>query len=168
MRGFIDGLCAALIFVLIGMHNCAAHEDSGQPAHTNSGQMSVNQARARYANKTHMTFSSDHGTQVEYMQSDGASFLWYPGNAAMVPGHWKIEAGKSSSPLQICFRYGTNTYNPSTHKRGGEWECGPETRQNDFTVERADGDVFNLAKTVAVPFVLSRDRTTIGELLSRH
>ena len=43
------------------------------------------------ADRTIMTYSSGHGTQVEYSAANGRTFLWYPGNTRTVLGEWKVE-----------------------------------------------------------------------------
>ena len=48
--------------------------------------------------RTNMTSDPGHGTQVEYLQSGGGAFLWYPGNKIVLPGHWKMDAGTSTQP----------------------------------------------------------------------
>ncbi|MEP1613403.1 MAG: hypothetical protein ABJL72_15950 [Roseobacter sp.] len=94
-----------------------------------------------------------HGTQVEYHASDGAAYLWYPGNHRIVVGEWKIEAEQGSKPKK-CYRYGTNTYNPVTKRRGGKWNCSnPIGGHDDFL----RGNVFGL-KPGPVPFVTPKHR----------
>jgi hypothetical protein len=111
-----------------------------------------------FLNKTRVTFGPGHGTQVSYTRSDGAIFLWYPGNRVVLRGRWAVRSG------HICFLYGPNTYNPVTGQAGGRWNCRPaETRARNL-VDRVNGDVFGLATRNAVPFVLAPDRTTIADL----
>jgi hypothetical protein len=147
------------LVVAIGINQCCAQA----PSPDVSGAA---QASAFFANKTHVTSSSGHGTQIEYLRSGGAAFLWYPGNAQVVRGDWKIEAREPSDVL-ICFRYGSNTYNPVTNQSGGQWACGAAARQASRIVESAPGDVFRLAKRTAVPFVLAREPATIEELKTK-
>jgi hypothetical protein len=128
--------------------------------------LSVAEARKLLICKTHMTFSAGHGTQVSYLRSDGVEFLWYPGNAVVVRGKCDI-VEHPSDPLgyaDICFQYGANTYNPVTGRMGGDWECRLAHAFARSTVDRSDGDVFGLAKRDAVPFELTRERTTINNL----
>jgi hypothetical protein len=125
---------------------------------------SVSEARQLFANKTIMTFDSSHGTQVEYLDPGGAAFLWYPGNSVIVPSEWRIAAAETDAI--ICFRYGSNTYNPATRQAGGNWECRSASRQAARAVERTNGDPFGLARRRAVPYVLSRERATMAELKS--
>ena len=68
---------------------------------------------------------------------------------------------------KVCFKYGPNTYNPATGAKGDTWECGPASRGDARLVEQRPGDSFGLAKKVAVPFTLPRDKTTIDQLLAR-
>ena len=127
--------------------------------------MSVSEARQLFADKTIMTFDSSHGTQVEYLHPGGTAFLWYPGNAVIVPSEWRITA--AGTDAIICFRYGGNTYNPATQQAGGNWECRSASVQAARAVERTNGDPFGLARRRAVPYVLSRERATIAELKGR-
>ena len=121
-------------------------------------------AGPQLAGKTNMSFDPGHGTQIEYLQSGGASFLWYPGNAVVLPGRWKMEGATSRHPAQLCFRYGPNTYNPVTHVYGDVWECETTAVYYAVLAEQATGDVFGLAKLTRVPFVLRSGRTTLEQL----
>lgn len=132
-------------------------------------QMTVLEAQRYLSCKTSMFYEPSHGTQIEFKHPNGNSYLWYPGNAVIVPGKWKLEPRAPITQAYkgytvICFQYGANTYNPVTRQQGGKWEC----RQVDGTVrsivEGVDGDVFGLARRAAVPFRLSREKTTIDEL----
>ncbi|MGB9364465.1 MAG: hypothetical protein WCE79_00485 [Xanthobacteraceae bacterium] len=112
-----------------------------------------------------MRFDQGHGTQVYYMRPDGTEFLWYPGNTVIVTSKWRLTPRGDGSPqhgVDICFQYGTNTYNPVTKQQGGQWECRPAHINARRVVERAMGDVFGLSRRL--PFVLSRERTSIDEL----
>jgi hypothetical protein len=109
-------------------------------------------------NSTNMTWDSGHGTQVEYVSADGRTFLWYPGNKVILPGHWKMQG------RNVCFLYGANTYNPVTKVVGAVWECEPTNVYGALQTERAKGDVFGLSTRGAVPFILTNIRTTIGAL----
>jgi len=131
--------------------------------------LGLQEARRLFVCQTRMSFGPGHGTQVSYMHPDGAIFLWYPGNAVIVPGKWQIvprttTAQPAEESASICFQYGSNTYNPVTGQFGGKWECRPADVFDRSTVDRAEGDVFALATRTAVPFRLARERTTIAEL----
>jgi hypothetical protein len=129
------------------------------------------------ANRTIMTYSVGHGTQVEYSTANGRTFLWYPGNTRTVSGEWKVEERDVQLPgsdgvtarkvTLICYRYGANTYNPVTNQRGGAWECRPAERDFRLIVESVQGDVFGLAARRTPPFALTRDRMTIADLQRR-
>lgn len=110
------------------------------------------------SNVTVMTYSSSHGTQVEYLGSNGMSYLWYPGNRVVLPAPWKVENG------QMCYRYGKRTYNPVTKTKGGKWECRPVAISKQSVVDSARGDIFGLSKRKSVPFILTRARTTLSKL----
>lgn len=119
-------------------------------------------AAPRYANVTIMTWDPGHGTQVEYYDSAGQNFLWYPGNNGVVRGQWKIEnvGGKVD---MLCFSYQGNGHTPVTGHRGSGWECMPLVLHERGIVDRKKGDVFGLAGG-SVPFILTRTRTTIAGL----
>jgi len=137
-----------------------AHAEGRKP-------MGIPEAREYFVCKTRVSFSEGHGTQVAYMNSSGGVFLWYPGNGAVVPGRWRIEEAtiKNLTFAALCFQYGADTYNPVTKERGGKWSCLPADIWARTTVDGADGDVFGLERRGgAVPFRLSKERTTIAEL----
>lgn len=90
-----------------------------------------------------------HGTQIEYHSPQGNVFLWYPGNARIVRGKWKIEAA-GDRPL-LCYQYQRNSYNPVTGQMGGNWECSTQNWVH-LPVAMA-GDPFSLAMD-KVPFVI--------------
>lgn len=110
---------------------------------------------------TYMWRGPGHGTQVEYMSADGETFLWYPGNSVILPGHWKREGS------DICFSYGPNTYNPVTGTKGGAWECETYRGFVGNIAERMEGDILGLAGRSKVPFKLSPDNTTLERLLAK-
>jgi hypothetical protein len=118
-------------------------------------------AAPKLAGQTIMSFDPGHGTQIEYFDKSGRTFLWYPGNRVVLPGAWKIQGE------DICFAYGANTYNPVTGQAGGNWECQDLTLNQSFAVERQAGDVFGLSTSKTPPFVLKPARTSIAKLLKR-
>ena len=144
-------------------------------------QISMSPADAKKVwrrNATRMTYDSFHGTQIEYSTAGGKTYLWYPGNPVILPGAWKTETeqtvsisegGKKFAALfgVICGRFGANTYNPATGVVGSQWECEPAGKSELRTVDRRDGDVFGLAQSKAVPFVLPKDRTSLDEVLAK-
>ncbi|WP_448951549.1 hypothetical protein [Labrys neptuniae] len=118
---------------------------------------------------TTMTYSA-HGTQVEFLSKDGRTALWYPGNAVVLHGRWRLVGADPTTGFQdnICFQYGANTYNPLTLHYGGGWECEGIALYQGHIVERVAGDPFGLGKREGVPYVLPRQRTTFAELLKRR
>jgi len=88
-------------------------------------------------------------------------YLWYPGNSIVLKGHWKRQG------TGICFEHGANTYNPVTGVQGVNWECISFRIYWGGIGERMKGDIFALRGRSGVPFVLSKDRTTLEALLSR-
>lgn len=115
-----------------------------------------------FAGKTVMTYSRQHGTQVEYVAPDGRAFLWYPGNLTIVPSLWKIEDRGIIFENRICGKYPSTSYNPATARHGGSWECRPVSRQP--VMDFAEGDVFNLSRRRLVPFRLPPQSTSIERL----
>jgi hypothetical protein len=118
-------------------------------------------------NVTNLSYSPGHGTQVEYVAANGTNFLWYPGNAVVLPGRWKLRGTAGVKATQICFVYGAHTYNPVTGVVGAQWECEATASYISLQVERANGDIFGLTHRTSVPFVLSRQRTSLADL-SQH
>lgn len=127
---------------------------------------------------TSMSYSPEHGTQVGFTTKDGRSFLWYPGNAIVLPGQWLAceERMSSSSPETgpvaftygtICYQYGENTYNPVTKVAGAVWECAAAGTRDASLIERRKGDLFDLARRQRVPFVLAKDQTAFDVLLKQ-
>lgn len=117
-----------------------------------------------YQGFTLVTFDRSHGTQVEYFSAKNV-FLWYPGNTAIVHGNWKVSA-KPAGQSEICFRYQTNSYNPATGVRGGNWECSP-VRYNQVDIRhRLEGDPFDL-RSGEVPFIFERRKRVTLRALAR-
>lgn len=95
------------------------------------------------------SFIEEHGTKVEYHAADGRSFLWYPGNRSVVVGQWDVRADQNGRIL-LCYKYGNNTYNPVTQRRGGQWNCS----RSDLQVsELLIGNPFGL-KAGPVPKII--------------
>ena len=123
-------------------------------------------ADGTYGGYTVVYYGSQHGTQVEYYGKNGTSFLWYPGNTGIVSGEWRI-VPHSNRQSKICHRYQTNSYNPITKVRGGNWECVSIALQQASIQNRIVGDPFGLANR-QVPFVFERrKRVTIEEFTRR-
>ena len=110
---------------------------------------------------THLSVSPDHGTQVEYLSSNGKTFLWYPGNRTILAGQWKRDGDN------VCFAYVGNTYNPSTGHRGGGFECMSFDLYWRTIEQRMAGDVLGLSTRTEVPFRLEKRRTTLEKLIGR-
>jgi hypothetical protein len=103
----------------------------------------------KYRGKTVLFYDPSHGNQLEYYDPNGRCYLWYPGNRGVVAGEWRVEGE------YLCFRYGTNTYNPVTREHGGDWERTLLRRWGTDIVDAAPGDVCGLA-TERIPYCLSR------------
>lgn len=137
---------------------------------------------ASFGDRTILTHSAQHGTQVEYIAANGDSFLWYPGNDAILRGSfavlWENASAEIDDPQEgryrgqvklnyVCFRYGVNTYNPATGHRGGGYECGSYAQQRMTIRETRKGDVFGLSTRSSAPFPLGRESQTIAALQKR-
>lgn len=140
--------------------------------------LSMSDAAAKRKNTTRMSHDSSHGTQISYSAADGSTFLWYAGNNMVLKGVWRAcedrfgvtvkGAQTTTIPFgKLCFKYGPGTYNPATGSKGDEWECAAASTMEARLVEQRPGDVFELSKRTAVPFVLSRDKTNFAVLLAR-
>lgn len=140
--------------------------------------VSMADAAAKKQNTTRMSHDPSHGTQISFSATDGRAFLWYPGNAVVLQGTWRAcedrfgftvkGAETTTIPFgKLCFKYGPTTFNPATGSRGDEWECAAASTFDAKLVEQRAGDVFGLAKRTAVPFVLTREKSTFGQLLAR-
>ena len=98
---------------------------------------------------TYLSYDFGHGYQVTYYENETISWLWYPGNNIALPADWKVD-GES-----VCWRYGSNTYNPSTNESGGEFSCSSAKRSRQTKVGVLSGDVFNLSYG-QVPYIRSK------------
>ncbi|MGB4908217.1 MAG: hypothetical protein WBP15_06755 [Tabrizicola sp.] len=116
------------------------------------------------SNTTVRHFDALHGTQVEYLGSDGKTALWYPGNAVPVFGLLKVK--QTLDGPDMCFLYGQNTYNPVTDETSGRWECGDASLYLIGAAEVVNGDAFGLMQG-RVPFRLSKENTTLKALAGR-
>lgn len=116
------------------------------------------------SNMTTLSLSAGHGPQISYRTAYGRVFLWYPGNRVVLRGRWDVNAVRTVNPwtgaarrvVRVCYAYGRNTFNPVTGHAGGGWECRSASRSLATVAERARGDIFQLARRSAPPFVLSR------------
>ena len=128
--------------------------------------LAYDQARGFFVDRTNLFYGSFHGSQVEYTSANGEAFLWYPGNAAILTGYWKVETGAAGAS-RICFSYGEATYNPATGRSGGGWQCASAREYVTRIVEARNGDYLGLQARRAAPFWLSRDKTTLDDLHKR-
>lgn len=138
----------------------------------------VKEIRSALTDMTYLSYSGIHGTQVEYASKDGRVFLWYPGNKVILAGKWEpkqifveyYEQGnliKRFEFSQICFQYGDNTYNPATGHAGGGFECQSFAPFRERMDEGRRGDVFRLRGRIAVPFALTKERTSLEALRAK-
>lgn len=134
------------------------------------------------ADRTFLTYSPQHGPQIEYISRGGTTYLWYPGNDVVLRGSatvlWESASAEIDDPQEgryrgqiklsyLCFRYAANTYNPATNHRGGGYECSPYATQRVAVKESGKGDIFGLASRSEAPFPLGRDATTLSALQKR-
>lgn len=160
----------------------AAPKGTTGPASVPSASADPEVVAAFFGDRTILTYSAQHGTQVEYIAANGETFLWYPGNDAILRGQfavlWENASAEIDDPQEgryrgqvklnyVCFRYGGNTYNPATGHRGGGYECGAYAQQRMTMKETRKGDVFGLSSRSSAPFPLGRDPQTIAALQKR-
>lgn len=108
--------------------------------------------RSFLAGTTIRSYDAQNGNQIEFIAKDGTVRLWYPGNAALVPGRWITEPLNIRGATQICFQYGTDTFNPVMQERGGNWECQGAGNWLARLSEIRNGDPLNLRRRL--PFRL--------------
>lgn len=124
------------------------------------------QLRLFLADKTIRSYDRGHGNQVEFIARDGTVWLWYPGNAIVLPGEWKTQPLSASGGTSLCFRYGTNTRNPVTGVVGAVWQCSDGADWLRDTPEIVDGDPLKLRRTR--PFELTaHPETSLARLADR-
>ena len=107
------------------------------------------------AGRTAQTFSTDHGTQVEYLAADGHAILWYPQRPIPWVGEWERRDG------QMCFRYLVDT---ATGNSYSDWACSDWDAYMRSVNELWQGDIFGL-DTRSIPFTIpDRDVYSVIEL----
>ena len=123
---------------------------SGSSINEDTHTENVNKWRQLLTDTTLISWDNVHGTQLEYHNGDGGTWLVYPGNSQVLQGEWLIsnQSGKPS----ICYRYYTNGKNPSTGIAGIDWECVPSPLAHRHShLEYYDGDIFKLYQRVGFP-----------------
>jgi hypothetical protein len=163
--------CIAVLFLLAGLpgvSRSAAQSGSGNgTVAAGLDALPLDVARVMLAGRTIMTRDPGHGTQVEYFSPDGFNYLWYPGNTGPVYGVWKLQRDSADRFHELCFRYQSNSYNPLTRQRGGDWECQPYRPYVSNFVETRVGDIFGL-ESGELPHRLARRATSFDELLAQR
>lgn len=99
---------------------------------------------------TYLSYSDQHGVQIEYLAPSGKTYLWYPGNRAVVAGEWTEVLDR------VCYRYGADTFNPVTRRQGGDWECRFTDILAEANLDALAGDPFDLSTTELVPSDLGK------------
>ena len=110
--------------------------------------------------RTLVTWTGPQGTQVSYLGAGGKSYLWAPGNDAVLSGTWRVDPNATSRQSRIAYVAVCVQY-------GGSADCRPAEILERVTMDQADGDVFGLEGRSAVPLRLPRDRTNIAMLQQR-
>lgn len=100
------------------------------------------------SDRTSILLENGHGVTVEYTTSDGAAYLWYPGNARSVRGGWKIS--NNQSPPSICFDY-PGAYNPVTRSAAQNCQNPLVMLSGAEVISSRSGDVFGLKHSI--PYV---------------
>ena len=111
--------------------------------------LSGENALSRLRGKTVMTFDVFHGAQYEYLGPNGTSYLWYGKNDRSLSGRYFIRG--EGLRTDICWIYGTGTYNPVTRQSGDKPDCSPLNQYLTSVKEMANGDVLKLSSG-KVPF----------------
>lgn len=161
-------LSAVALATLVG--SCTTTGSS--PDNQNDSVYHINyQTRDAYVDKTLVTNSGSHGVQVEFHSRSGKTFLWYPGNRNSLPGRWLVIDPPDRS-VRLCYKYGTNTYNPVTKTSGGEFLCRPMRASINQVKFICDGDPFKLSSgrlpfNLAEPNALERVKAVCGRSLVR-
>lgn len=152
--------CAALL--LLVLVQCAPKPDRSittTPTPPTHRIVATNRTpKTKFFGKTILDYapkSFGHGTQIEYFDEQGNSYLWYPGNKKIVKG--KLAFKGLGRDIKACFLHEENTYNPLTKTAGGKWQCQSYHNFNFFIRDIQEGDVFNLATSNDVPHVLAGD-----------
>ena len=141
-----------------------------RPSATEGGDANVTEAAVAtggrwqdyFIGKTHLSFDPAHGTQLFFLDPDGRTYLFYPGNESILRGDWQWQG--QGGNVALCFRYGANTYNPALGTAGGGWSCADPEKLARAVKERTEGDPFRLSGRNRVPFVLSPARTNLRDL----
>lgn len=110
---------------------------------------------AYLADRTTVSFMPGHGTQISYTAADGTSHLWYPGNARVLHGRWKIDRQKRY--VRECYNYGSGSRNPVTGHSGPGFECGTFQQGTFLTVDSQKGDPFGLQQASLVTKTLTKE-----------
>ena len=152
-----------IVFVISLLAGCSGSIKVFGPTIDELNDMHSSEAQAYIAGKTVMTYGG-HGTQIEYMDTDGLAYLWYPGNRRTIPSRWNLRDLRNARLHAICFKYPTTSYNPLLGTNGGTWECDTINAWAKKIREVREGDIFNLSSG-KVPWPLSRDSTTFDDLL---
>lgn len=92
------------------------------------------------ANRTYLSVSKEHGVQIFFIDYK-SNWLWYPGNARVVEGTWRIRGGRQNL---ICWTPEENTYNPVTNQFGRAEACEILADSASRVKQSLPGDHFNL------------------------
>lgn len=102
----------------------------------------------RFALHTFLYHSPDFGVQVEYLHSDGSAYLWFPNEARIIRGAWRVtKAG------EICFAYRREPAGLIFARSVGRWDCRSADQQVLRIFAKCSDDPFNL-RSGRAPFIL--------------
>lgn len=133
-----------------------------ESAATAVAEISAPQLKSMVSDRTHRSYSKQHGTQVEYLSPNGTAYLWYPGNTRAVIGRWDVEANtQNPNAGVICFAY-KNSYNPVTRTTGGR-QCVTAHGYKATHRESRSGDIFNLSSG-RIPYRLPKQNLALDAL----
>ena len=123
-------------------------------------------AEVAFSGNTHIFFNPEHGTIVDFFDTQGAAFQWYPGNTTAVQSTWKIIA-LPNRRMGLCIKFPTGSRDPVTWKAGGTWDCYDVQDIEAFSQNIILGDVFHLSGG-KVPFVLDKFKQLSAEDLFKR
>lgn len=99
----------------------------------------TNAASETSPGSTVMYFDPFHGYQIVFFETPETSWLWYPGNRTSLPALVRYKGS------DVCFKYGSHTFNPVIGKQGGSWDCTPRFILDGLAVASGEGDIFGLS-----------------------
>lgn len=154
------------LFVGLVLAGCQSTGTGSQTASLGS----ISDARSVFVGQTIVYHDDKYGTQVEYYQPDGASYLWHAGGSKVLAGRWRVSGGEAGRAFsgEVCFSYPAAAVDRVPGDVVGGWDCADMEPFRQTIVERVSGDRFGLSKAGAAPFDLPMSRTSIDRLVQDY